>query len=147
MNSPLDQAGRTSAMSHRETRQRVEAGLAKRYRAERRFRWLGAGAVCVSVGFLVFFLWTIVGQGYSAFFRTQILLDINFDAALIDPAGDRDPDDLSRANYMGLITAALSAQFPEESGRSARRALRRLVSGAAAYDLHRERRGGRHRRQ
>ena len=120
---------------HALTRQRVRASLAKRYRSEVRFRRLGAGAVLISVAFLVFFLWTIVGQGYSAFYRTQLLLDIEFDAALIDPSASADLEALQRADYGALIRTALEELFPEVRSRGDKRALRRMVSTAARYDL------------
>lgn len=69
------------------TRQRVEAGLARRYRRERRFRAYGIASVMFGVLFLGFLLVTIVGNGYSAFRQTHIRLDVTFDPVLLDPAG------------------------------------------------------------
>ena len=58
------------------TRQRVEAGLARRYGRERRFRLYGLLSVVFGVAFLGFLLFTIIGNGYTAFRQTHVLLDI-----------------------------------------------------------------------
>jgi phosphate transport system permease protein len=89
----------------------------------------------VSVAFLVFFISTIFAQGYPAFFRTEVLLDIDFDAGLINPGGTDNPADLLRADYSRLTRNALYEKFPAVSGRSDRRALRGLVSNGATFLL------------
>ena len=50
-----------------EVQRRVTAGLGRRYRQERRFRWFGIGSIILGISFLGFLLATIVGNGYSAF--------------------------------------------------------------------------------
>ncbi len=117
------------------TRRKVESGLARRYRAERVFRLSGMAAVLVGLGFLVFLFGTIIGNGYTAFEQTHMRLDIEFSEEVIDPAGDRDPDVLSSADYPQLVRRALRQLFPEATGRADRRALNALVSSGAAYEL------------
>ena len=56
---------------------RVNVGLAARYRKERRFRLFGLSAIVVSLLFLVLLLGSIVTKGYPAFRQTEILLDIH----------------------------------------------------------------------
>ncbi len=118
-----------------ESRRRVEAGLARRYRQERRFRLVGLGAVILGLSFLAFLFVTIVGNGYSAFWQTYIKLDITFDASVIDPDGGRKPANLSSANYGRLIRNALLEIFPDANNRKDRRVLKALVSSGAAFDL------------
>jgi phosphate transport system permease protein len=113
----------------------VRAGLASRYRAERRFRLYGILAIGVALTFLVVLFATIVGNGYSAFWQTHIRLDITFDAAAIDPDGRRDPSALASADYAGLIKAALGEAVPGATSRQAKRKLYGLVSQGGAYDL------------
>lgn len=117
------------------TRGRVERGLARRYRRERRFRLYGILSVVFGIAFLGFLLVTIVGNGYSAFRQTRIGLDIHFDPALLDPAGERDPEVLRSADYQALVRVSLSKLFPAVTERRARRALVGLVSSGAAYQL------------
>ncbi len=58
-----------------------------------------------------------------------------YDPAVLDPDGTRDPTTLAEANYAGLLTDALVAEFPHVSGRGEKRALASLLSSGAAYDL------------
>ncbi len=118
-----------------ETRQRVEAGLARRYGRERRFRLYGLLSVVFGVAFLGFLLFTIVGNAYTAFRQTYVCLDIAFDAAILDPDGTRDPAKLADADYRTLIRAAIGSLFPDVTDRRARRDLNALVSSAAEYSL------------
>lgn len=118
-----------------ETRRKVEAGLARRYARERRFRLYGLASVAFGLAFLVFLLSTIVGNGWSAFRQAAVRLDVAFDAALLDPAGERDPEVLSAADYPALVRAALGEVFPDVTERRERRRLFELVSAGAAFEL------------
>lgn len=108
---------------------------AKRYASERRFKLVGLLAVLTSMALLVILLSTIVGQGFTAFWQTRITLDVNLDAAEIDPQGTRDARSIMAADYAGMINDALYAQFPDVSGRTERRDLRRLVSVGAPGEV------------
>jgi phosphate transport system permease protein len=107
----------------------------RRYRAERRFRAIGLAAIVVALGLLVLLLTTIALQGYKAFVQTTVLLDINFDRAVIDPDGTRNAETLARASYAELVNDALYEMFPGVEGRSDRRALRGLLSTGAPLQL------------
>ena len=117
------------------TRRKVEAGLARRYGRERRFRVFGLVSVLFGIAFLAFLLVSIVGNGYPAFRQTCIRLDIDFDRALLDAAGTGDRAVLGAADYQALIRAALEELVPEADDRRARRELRSLVSSMASYEL------------
>lgn len=117
------------------TSERVRTSLARRYRAERRFRAYGIVAIFVALGFLVLLFSTIIGNGYSAFWQANVRLNITFDAATIDPTGTREPTALATADYASLIRNALTERFPGVSGRTDRRKLTGLVSQGATYDL------------
>jgi phosphate transport system permease protein len=58
-----------------------EARLAKRYRAERNFKYLGLSAVAFSVGVLVFLLGTMLINGISGFQRAELAVTIDFPAS------------------------------------------------------------------
>jgi phosphate transport system permease protein len=118
-----------------ETQAIVERSLRRRYWAERRFRAYGLAAVTAGMLFLVYLFVTIFSNGIGAFQQTQVRISVYYDPQIIDPAGDRNPDDLQAADYQALIRAALKAKFPEVEGRAASRELSRLVSGSAAFDL------------
>ena len=116
-------------------KERVARGIARRYRRERNFRLAGLGAVLVGLAFLAFFFYTLIGNGYTAFLQTHIVLDVELDASFVDPDGDRDPQALGRADYQGLIRNALRARFPEVQGRNDLRELFALVSPGAGFEL------------
>jgi phosphate transport system permease protein len=117
------------------TRQRVEAGLARRYSREHRFRIYGLLSVIFGVLFLAFLLVSIIGKGYTAFGQAHLRLDIRFDPEVLDPAGRREPEALAAADYQALIRASLAEIFPEVTDRRERRELSALVSSGAAYAL------------
>jgi len=107
----------------------VKSGLNRRYRAERRFRFYGLSAIVLSILFLALLFASIVGKGYSAFWQTEIKLDVFFDPAVLQKEA------LINADYPALIKAAVQNLFPEVDGRQDRRLLNALISTGAGYQL------------
>ncbi|RPJ70545.1 MAG: DUF3333 domain-containing protein, partial [Desulfobacteraceae bacterium] len=107
----------------------VTQGLAKRYRAERRFRFYGLSAILVSIVVLALLFISIIGNGYTAFWQTRIRLDVTFDPEVLQR------DTLANADYDALVRAALQKLFPEVQGRQERRQLNGMISSGAAYAL------------
>jgi len=92
---------------------RRDIGLARRYRAERRFRLYGLAAISVGIIFLAIMLVSIVGKGYTAFWQTEVTLPVKFDEKVIDPSNKRasDPNVLIAANYPVLARNALATKL------------------------------------
>ena len=111
------------------TMDRVNVGLAARYRKEKRFRLFGLSAIVVSLLFLVLLLGSIVTKGYPAFRQTEVLLDIHLDPAVLDV------NNLATANYAALVRDAVFALFPKVESRQDKRLLGKLASTGAAYQL------------
>jgi phosphate transport system permease protein len=107
----------------------VNRGLAKRYRAERRFRFYGLMAIVASMVFLALLFVSIVGNGYTAFQQTFIALDVFFDPDMLDKQS------LVAADYQGLIKKSLRDKFPEVSERQDKRMLDGIVSSGASFQL------------
>jgi phosphate transport system permease protein len=107
----------------------VNQGLARRYRAENRFRLYGIVAIVLSMIFLVFLFISISANGYTAFQQTFVQLDIHLDPEILD-AGS-----LADANYQGLVKQSLADMFPEVTTRREKRQLYGMVSNGAAYQL------------
>lgn len=135
MNSPQVSANQEKIPQRRRSIDIVNAGLAKRYAAEKRFQLFGKMAIAMGLLFLVLLFVSIISKGYSAFLQTFVQLEVQLDASMIDPDGNRDPKVLSRADYGGLVKATLRDMFPEVTGRSEKRELYSLVSNGAAYQL------------
>ena len=118
--------------NRKNSREIVEAGLARRRRKEATFRATGMLATAVGVIFLGVFFGTLVMQGAPAFKQTFIKLDVEMSESVLAPDGDLD---LAYADFDGLVRDALRRGFPAVSGRKERRELYRLVSVAAGYQL------------
>jgi len=119
----------------RRTIEILNAGLARRRRAERRFHAYGLLSLSAALIFLFVLLGSIVREGHGAFWQTYLQLDLDFDAVVIDPAGTRDPTALAQADYDTLIKRALAARFPDVQERKERRELYGLVSPGAGFVL------------
>jgi phosphate transport system permease protein len=124
-----------SSHSARSVKDAVARGIARRYRNERIFRALGLAALSIGLGFLAFFFYTLIGNGYTAITQTRIRLSVELDAAVIDPAGTRDPAALRAADYQRLAREALNELFPAVTSRAERRALYALLSPGAELEL------------
>jgi phosphate transport system permease protein len=118
-----------------ETTKVVKQSLPKRYRSESIFKAFGMAAIIIGMAFVVILFANIVGKGYPAFLQSYIKLPVYFDAQVIDPDGDRDPDKMARADYQGLIKKTLRETFPEVSGRRDKLALYKLISQGAGFEL------------
>jgi phosphate transport system permease protein len=107
----------------------VNAGLARRYRAEKRFRIYGIAAIVASLVFLSILFISIFAKGYPAFLQTYVKLDITFDPEILSR------ESMTTADYPGLVKQSLRRMFPDVKGRSDKRMLYGLVSSGAAFQL------------
>ncbi len=114
---------------------KVRESLGKRYRAEQRFKLYGIIAITMAILFLGFLFTSIITRGISAFQATYVNLEINFDESVIDADGGRDPEDLYKVSYRGILRQSLQDLFPGASGRKERRALLALISNGAEFQL------------
>jgi phosphate transport system permease protein len=115
----------------------VKRGLKKRYAGERRFKAYGIAAVLIALGFIATLFGTIISNGLPAFSETVIKLEIEVSEDIVDPAGERDPAVLASANYRKLIFDEFRGLFPDLKGRSDRRAVTRILSSGATFELQR----------
>ncbi|HOB60826.1 MAG TPA: phosphate ABC transporter permease PstA [Candidatus Competibacteraceae bacterium] len=113
----------------------VNATLKRRHAAERRFRWYGLLAISLGLIFVLLMFGNIIGKGYPAFWQSYIQLPIKFDAAILDPEGNRDPHAIENADYAALVRTGLRALFPNVEGRVELRALYALSSSDAPLEL------------
>jgi len=95
--------------------------VAKRYAAERRFRFFGLAAVSLSVAFLAFLLITMAWKGLGGFTSTEARLTIDFPRSdlILDPATLRGPqaqETVAAAGLEGVLEQAAVAEFGEGAG-------------------------------
>ncbi|RJX33117.1 MAG: phosphate ABC transporter permease PstA [Desulfurivibrio sp.] len=108
---------------------KVNRGLRRRYRAERRFRICGATAIITALCFLFLLFFSIVANGYKAFQKTYIQIDVFFDPA------EFANENLATANFPGLVKTSMSSLFPEVNSRGDKKELFYLVSPGASFQL------------
>ena len=90
----------------------VQARLAKRYRAEGRFRMFGILAIMSAIAVLILLIGSIASQSIPAFRVHELTLPVTLEVSRVDPAGDRSEASLRRGPYNSLLQEALRAEFP-----------------------------------
>ncbi len=118
-----------------ELRRKVKASLPARHRAEKRFKLYGVLAILVGLLCVGMLFFSIISNGYTAFWQSHAQLEIFFDPEVIDPQGTGDVAVMGRANFDRLVRSALGDVFPEVTARRDRRDLNRLMSIGAGYKL------------
>lgn len=109
--------------------------LAKRKSSSTRFRLYGLAGVVMAVAALIMLLSTLLVQGYGAFFTHHMTLTVELKENVIDRSGERNPDQLARANYRKLVKNSMYELFPEVTKRGDKRKLGELTSNGAVDEL------------
>ncbi len=73
----------------------------RRNAAETRFRTYGLVAIVLSLSVLAVMLFTIFRDGTSAFRQATIYFPVTLEAEILDPSGNRDPQDLAKVTTIG----------------------------------------------
>ena len=117
------------------TTDQVKKSLARRYRAEKRFRSYGVIAIAASLAFLALLIGSIVIKGTPAFSATYMKLDVVLDADTLGLDADPSAKELRRADYAAAIKKAMREKFPDAKKRKEKKALYSLVSSGAEYQI------------
>jgi len=110
-----------AAALNRWTGDEMQKRVAKRYAAERRFRFFGLAAVGLSVAFLAFLLVSMAWKGLGGFTQTEAMLTIDFPRSdlFVDQAALRGPqaqEVVASAGLEGVLEQAAVGQFGEGAG-------------------------------
>ncbi|MGE0179985.1 MAG: phosphate ABC transporter permease PstA [Sphingomonas sp.] len=94
----------------------MRSRIRRRYAAERRFKAVGLIAILISVGFLLFLLVTMIGNGARGFSQSEVRLDVDFprSALFLDPAALRGfgaAQALANTDFERVVTEAATAQY------------------------------------
>ena len=116
----MSDAAAAAALS-RWTGDDMQRRVAKRYAAERRFRFFGLAAVGLSVAFLAFLLVSMAWKGLGGFTQTEAKLTIDFPRSdlFVDQAALRGPqaqEVVASAGLEGVLEQAAVGQFGEGAG-------------------------------
>jgi phosphate transport system permease protein len=103
--------------------------LKRRYRTDKWFQRIGISAIALSLAFIALLFVKIASEGYTAFVRANILLQVELSEQ------EFAKENLAAADYQGLIKKSMETMFPEVTERREKRSLNALVSSGAAYDL------------
>ena len=114
----------------------VAALIARRRRAEWRFRAYGIAAIAFCVLAILVLFTSIISKGYSAFWQSHISIPVTFDPSVIDPAGKKENDSLMAADYEALVKQSVYAALaiPEDDMPARKHALD-LISDSADTQL------------
>ncbi len=124
----------TSA-TRKNTTELVKATLARRYAAEKRFRFYGIFAIAASLLFLAVLLTSIFIKGLPAFTATKVQLEVTLDTELLGIDATANEDAIRAANYAAVIKKAMRERFPDATKRKQKKELDRLMSTGAEYDI------------
>ena len=89
----------------------VNKNLAKRHRAEIRFRAYGIAAILFGLACLVILFTDIISKGHSAFLQTYIYLEVNFDEDTLEISDPANAQQLAIADYQGIIKKSLRNKY------------------------------------
>lgn len=117
---------------HRTT-QHIRRGLARRHRAERRFRLYGIAALLFAVAMLCVLLVSVVGPGLSGFTRHELRLEI--DTAPFSRLLAEAPEEM---DFYTHTNAILRSTIDENLDKAQRQQLYRLLGFFAADDVKRQ---------
>lgn len=112
----------------------------KRNAAEGRFKLYGIAAIASGLVVLAVLLFTIIGNGYSAFQQTFIQLEVHLDEKKLDKKGERDIEKIKKVSTFGyapLLKGAFETKV-EELGLETdlkSKAMAGLLSKSAAKDV------------
>ena len=115
--------------------QKIQRGLKKRHRAERRFRIYGASAIIFGLMCVFLLFADIISKGHKAFLLTYINLEVVYDQ---DALGVDDPANaiqMSSGDFHGVVKAGLRNRFSDVNGRKNKRELYSIISNGAGYEL------------
>ena len=108
--------------------------LKGRYSAEKRFKLYGVFAVSLALGAVIFLLFTIFSTGYSAFWRTEFQVEIQFNGDYLGITQESSDQEVREANFLGLFRKNLAEQNNDVPRRELRK-LFAMFSESAANDL------------
>ena len=108
--------------------------LKGRYSAENRFKLYGVFAVSLALGAVIFLLFTIFSTGYSAFWRTEFQVEIQFNGDYLGITQESSDQEVREANFLGLFRKNIVEQNKDVPRRELRK-LFAMFSESAADDL------------
>jgi phosphate transport system permease protein len=114
---------------------KIVAGLKKRHRAEKRFRWIGLFAISVGLVFIAVLFTSVIQIGFTAFTQTMVQLDVFIDPDVIDPKGTKEASVIAKGDFRSITRTALFSTFPDVKSRRNKRQLHKILSSGAEFQI------------
>lgn len=111
-----------------------EKRLKKRYNAEKRFRLYGLTSVMMAIFFVIFLINVIFSKGSSAFLKTTIDLEVNFNLETLDLDDNPTQKNLEDAEYYDLAIDSILNVY-SVTGLKEEKALINLFSPDYEYEI------------
>jgi phosphate transport system permease protein len=89
----------------------MAARVARRYRSERMFEYLGLAALVIAVGFLLFLLGTMLRDGLSGFVATETRIQVTLDPETLELGDDRSVQAIRTANFIDVYYRDVKASL------------------------------------
>lgn len=115
--------------------EKIKRSLKKRHRQEKRFILLGRMAVLTGFLFLTFLLVDIVTKAWPAFQQNWIKLEVSYDPQKLGVEATADVAALKKGDYRRALKKSLYAMFPDVTQRRDKKALFKLISSGAEYQI------------
>lgn len=109
------------------TQERIIALRKKRSAQDLRFKYYGFIAMCLALAVLVFLLYSIFSRGFTAFQKTTILLEINYDQEVLKLTPDSTEQEIEKGKFFKVKKNALNNVF-ENLSKSDAKLIKKLFS-------------------
>ena len=107
--------------------ERIIALRKKRSAQDLRFKYYGFIAMCLALAVLVFLLYSIFSRGFTAFQKTTILLEINYDQEVLKLTPDSTEQEIEKGKFFKVKKNALNNVF-ENLSKSDAKLIKKLFS-------------------
>ena len=105
------------------------SNLKKRLKAERRFRYYGIFAISLALIFVLILFTNIISKGYSAFYRTLIAVNIEFnDEINLESIKEMSDEEIKQIDLYSFTKKNIYANFPEIEKKSDKKKIIKLFS-------------------
>ena len=98
--------------------------LKKRYRAEKRFKFYGLVSITLAILFVIFLVNVIFSKGRTAFQRTTIAVEVNFNAEELELNSNASIEEIQDADFYDLSINSLLKLYKTEGAKQEKELLR-----------------------
>ena len=98
--------------------------LKKRYRAEKRFKFYGLVSITLAILFVIFLVNVIFSKGSTAFQRTTIAVEVNFNTEELELSSNASIEEIQDADFYDLSINSLLKLYKTEGAKQEKELLR-----------------------